>query len=237
MRKFLFILILLTNLSLEASGPVAHVYLAKRFFRHFPSRFSETEQTDFLIGTLFPDIRYTSKLDRHETHYEKMTLEEVLTADSPFVAGVKFHSYVDLVRDQYIRKHRPAVHKAELETDHFSTYIKLLEDEVLFYAGNWSECADSLKYIHPEESKWEIDQSALKKWHSLLSLCLQHPPSKVLLLLSISNSSFFGASPELITEWRRLIPPTAKTEEMKYHVESMIDHFEKEMGKLSGDAV
>lgn len=56
----------------------------------------------FLVGTLFPDIRYITHFPREKTHFNVNSLKEVGETSSPFDAGMKFHAWVDRVREEFV---------------------------------------------------------------------------------------------------------------------------------------
>ena len=101
------LIFLVLGLPLHAAGPITHAFLAELFFKQFPKYDSE-EQKAFRLGTLFPDVRYLGTIPREETHFPEMTLEEVLEETNPFLAGMKFHSYVRKERVETVSKRDPS---------------------------------------------------------------------------------------------------------------------------------
>lgn len=230
--KSLIFFFLLLCLPLSAAGPVTHAYLAKRFLYHFP-KYNEQQQTEFMIGTLFPDIRYLGHIERSETHYDQMPLHKVLRESSAFQAGVKFHSYVDLVRDQFIRTTYKPLHNQELSKSEFRLYLKLIEDQILYNFYNWQDCCDGLEIIYPEETAYKIDEATILKWHSLMKVSFTYPPHKVLLFLSIAQNNPFNISQEYVDGWKETLP--RDSERLKSYVADLVKHFEKEMFKFSSE--
>jgi hypothetical protein len=77
---------------------VTHIIFADHFLKKYP----KFERADFLVGTLFPDIRYLGVIAREETHPEVTNIDQVLGAYNSFDAGWKFHSYLDyILNDPY----------------------------------------------------------------------------------------------------------------------------------------
>ena len=75
--------------------PITHVVLAAKIFDNI---FKDKIKKDFFIGSLFPDIRYLKVIDRDKSHFENLKLKDLKNDDS-FLAGVKFHSIVDIARE------------------------------------------------------------------------------------------------------------------------------------------
>lgn len=68
-----------------------HAVLAQKFLQSH----SQFEKRDFLVGTLFPDIRYLGSIDREKTHQSVKNITEILEEKDSFLAGVKFHVAID----------------------------------------------------------------------------------------------------------------------------------------------
>lgn len=80
------------------AAPITHVVLTAKIFDNF---FQDKVKKDFFIGTLFPDIRYLKVIDRDQTHFSNLSISDLKTEDS-FLAGMKFHSMIDVVREKFI---------------------------------------------------------------------------------------------------------------------------------------
>ena len=91
MNKYILSFFLSFCFLLNSALPVTHVYFTKMYFKYYP-KYSAEEQKLFLIGTVFPDIRYMGDCDRGDTHWDTISLKEVLEETDPFIAGMKFHS-------------------------------------------------------------------------------------------------------------------------------------------------
>ena len=103
MKKVFFIFFIFIPFFLIGSNPIEHVYLANKFFEN-QKLFSKDEKKSFILGTLFPDIRYLNEISREKTHFKNIEILDVLNSKTPFEAGKKFHSFVDEKRDEFIIK-------------------------------------------------------------------------------------------------------------------------------------
>lgn len=81
------------------AGPITHLVLTQKVYERF---FSQKDRGAFVVGTSFPDIRYLGVIEREKTHRPRVTLKQVLEAES-FEAGVQFHVLVDVVRERFMK--------------------------------------------------------------------------------------------------------------------------------------
>ncbi len=80
---------------------ISHVVLTAKIFDKF---FKDKIRKDFFIGSLFPDIQTLKVIGRDKTHFNNLKIDD-LNQDTSFMAGVKFHSILDLIRQNYVREH------------------------------------------------------------------------------------------------------------------------------------
>jgi hypothetical protein len=213
---------------LDGAGPLTHAYLTERFFEFFPKYNAESKKA-FMVGTVFPDIRYLGEVCRDDTHYRTMSLEEILEEKSPFVAGVKFHSYVDLVREDFVTKQRIYDQLCEIKQEYRHTFLKLVEDEIVYSLAEWSPCRDALMNIYPEELTWGMEKHTIRKWHLLLGSFFTISPSTILFLLSITNNAFLNMPPEIVVEYSKAFKSFTNNRDIQEYVHEMLEHFNEKM--------
>lgn len=222
--------------SASAAAPITHAYLTKIFFNYFP-KYSQEEQQIFMVGTLFPDIQYLGEVSRGDTHWNYITLEEVLAEPSPFLAGAKFHSYVDWVREEFVVKNHIYDRLNELvglQENHVLYFmLKAMEDEVLFYSDDWEPWTYQLQNILPEEKDWGISTATIYRWHSLIHACLSNPPSVLLILLNASKNGYLNISSTQISLWNKIFKQTTQSDLIQNYVNALVAHFEFQMMGVS----
>lgn len=157
------------------ASPITHAILTQKVFDKL---FSEKNKKEFFIGTCFPDIRYLGVVKREETHFDNVTLKEVLSLDS-FNAGLKFHSLVDEVRETYLIKknYYSFFPKSELKF----TGAKVLEDRILYdkvSQSEWKEIAGYFNKTDANEGKFGILQTDINKWHGFLQAAFLGKPNE-----------------------------------------------------------
>lgn len=224
---------------LSAAAPVTHAYLSERFFTYF-SDYTEEEKRSFMLGTLFPDIQYLGEVSRHDTHWQHMSLEEVLEEPMPFMAGVKFHSYVDCVREEFVIDYQMYDKLAELvEHPQLQTLylmLKLMEDEIVFEKQSWQEWFDSFQEIHEGELGRGISIPTIRKWHNLINVSLSNRPSAIIFLLNVANQGFLNISADEIAYWHKIYRSLVNSEVVQNYVEAMLEHFEEQF-RREADAI
>ena len=145
------------------AAPITHIVLTEKIFDKF---FKERTKKDFFVGTLFPDIRYLKVIDRDKTHYNGLTISD-MEDDNSFLAGVKFHSILDIAREKFIIAND--VYSLCPKSKYIVESLKLLEDEFFYpYIQDYNIYIDYLNDILSTERNYGIAEKDLKRWHSLL---------------------------------------------------------------------
>ncbi|HXW86140.1 MAG TPA: hypothetical protein VEK38_02235 [Candidatus Bathyarchaeia archaeon] len=156
------------------AGPVSHIYCALAIL--LSGTLSIENPRDFIIGSLFPDIRYLGVIERSQTHKPHITWHDVQTASSDFDAGMKLHALVDVVREAYVVHHSLYDHFSSL-LPYKSQFLKFFEDALLHNkVADWSTIIGYFDTILPEEQAFGIDDTALHLWHSLMQQYLAQQP-------------------------------------------------------------
>lgn len=145
------------------AAPITHIVLANKVWNKSLSSFSKK---DFLIGTSFPDIRYLKVIDRNNTHFKDLFLEDIKN-DNSFMAGVKFHSIVDEVREAYMVSQN--IYSYFPKSKYITQSLKLLEDELLYENfDEWNNLIKDFNDIPYGQIKIDLDKLYIEKWYSLL---------------------------------------------------------------------
>ena len=108
------------------AGPISHVVYAKLALQSF---LDVADKKRFIIGTLFPDIRYLGHINRHATHATDVKLADVRAESDSFKAGMLFHALVDETRHAFVTNHHAY---SILSKSRFTTIaLKMCEDKQL----------------------------------------------------------------------------------------------------------
>lgn len=230
MIRLLSLLFSFLCLSIEAAGPVTHAYLTRKFFISHP-QYSPSAQQEFMRGTLFPDIRYLGHVSRTKTHFEEVTINDILEEPSPFIAGMKFHSWVDITRSHYVNAVRiGSALSTTIDPKLSYTYLKLLEDQLVYEKEGWDDCCGYLLEISPEELAYGMDKETIMRWHGMLALFFKSSPSTVLTLVS-----YFGSGKEAhitrseAVKWTALLPEDLKNPLFRDYVDALLADLEHKL--------
>lgn len=152
------------------AAPVGHMLSALLLIKSGIGTINDPQA--FLAGASFPDIRYISKVRRDITHHlSEDSLGFVLKAPTSFEQGRRFHAWVDLRREEHMRKHDAYrfVQNGPLKTQ----MLKLTEDHILFdrLKGEMSPMLVFGK-IYDEERSYALKDEEILGWHSLLKTYL-----------------------------------------------------------------
>ncbi|MFA4826972.1 MAG: hypothetical protein WC596_01800 [Candidatus Shapirobacteria bacterium] len=153
------------------AAPITHIVLT---YKVFDRLFNVKDKAAFFVGTSFPDIRYLGITDRDKTHSHENNLAEVIVQSS-FTTGVKFHSLVDRIRENFYRKHN--IYPLIPDSVYATQAIKIYED-ILFYdrIKDWKTISGYFDQIHPEELSYNLKAEDVQRWHLLLKQYIQKQP-------------------------------------------------------------
>lgn len=145
------------------AAPATHVVLADKIFEMY---FHRKDQKDFYIGTSFPDIRYMGVIDREKTHFGNLTLN-ILQSLPPFEAGLKLHSLVDKVREDFMKS--KGIYSLVPESPFITQSLKFFEDKILYgKRSNWDEITPFFKEATEDELSFGLKATDIEKWHKFL---------------------------------------------------------------------
>lgn len=154
------------------AAPVTHIVLTDKLFEKY---FHGKDKKDFYVGTSFPDIRYMGIIDREKTHFSKKTLG-ILQSLPPFEAGLKLHSLVDKVREEFMRS--KGVYSLVPESPFITQSLKFFEDKVLYERRNdWNEITSFFKDATQNELSFGLKRSDIEKWHKFLQIYFTTGPN------------------------------------------------------------
>jgi lipopolysaccharide export LptBFGC system permease protein LptF len=226
-QKLILTALLMFNISpVLAAGPITHAYLAEKWI-HYRERFDVEESGTFMRGTLFPDIRYLGVISRNETHLKNVSLKDLVQDKNLFSKGKKLHSFIDEEREKMVVQWNIYEKLKNIPGQKYiSTFLKLLEDEILFSKSNWANVKKSLKIVDNHEKSSKISIENLVKWHQLLGKSFSVSPSKNLELLSKRDKYLFNIPPKVVRRWNKILPKLAKDPEIQDYVSNLITHFD-----------
>ncbi|OHE71745.1 MAG: hypothetical protein A2007_06255 [Verrucomicrobia bacterium GWC2_42_7] len=169
MKKWLLVLLgWMWSLSVWGSFPVMHAYLACIWLESHCTNYSQEDKVAFMCGTLFPDIYHVGVFDRTKTHDSHVNLQDVAACKSPFLSGVKLHSFVDNERIKFSSKYKTEkFFPADVPEREYG--LMVLEDQCIkpkmdqkFKSHNWLK----RKYdINKEEYAYKASKRYLSFWH------------------------------------------------------------------------
>ncbi|MFC1854659.1 hypothetical protein ACFLY6_02230 [Candidatus Dependentiae bacterium] len=212
----------------KAASTMMHAYIAHMFLEECDS-FTKKQKTDFILGNLFPDIQKLAKNKVKTFHFTLLprgtelmpsppTIKDVTTAQTPFMAGIMLHSFVDNKRNYLLKegwkkkalsetdwlylsrsekekikseKMHPILEKLKKHNNKHNL-LKFVEDEILF-----SKLPDTLKHNDwnilaidpiPEETRF-VAQDKVLQWRHLTDTQLRMTPGEMFSLISSSGLS------------------------------------------------
>jgi len=193
---------------------------------HFEN-YDESQKRAFMLGTLFPDIRYMANIPREKTHSRGVTIEELINTENPFIKGVKLLSFVDENRASFLRKHSIFnMLKNFPEDSHLS--LKLLEDEILYSMRKESASlyiCEFLQHIEKEELSYNASIETIKKWHEHIREILSQKPSDLYDDLIISGRNHGKITNKSIKNAYKIMQSYSKDERFIEYVIAITSDF------------
>lgn len=155
------------------ANQITHIILAERMSDKL---FNKFDRKSFLIGTVFPDIRYLKVIDRDKTHFKELTFEDILNESNSFTAGLKYHSLVDEVREKYMVDNN--VYSLIPESKFVVEALKTYEDEILYSKiTDWNQVKTYLDDVLQDETQLVSHVDKIKMWQSLMQEYFKDIPS------------------------------------------------------------
>jgi len=153
---------------------ITHIVYGKKIF----DRIGGHDWHDFVIGTVFPDIRYIAKLKRDDTHIYN-TSEDQIPRNNSFNAGFYTHCFVDEKRESLLASY--GLYNLIPRDYLHVTAVQLLEDTITYPLFNdWKSICQILKDISEEEKTYGVSHEVIRGWHDELSNYMEKGPSEEL---------------------------------------------------------
>ena len=166
------------------AAPIMHILLAFNIFSLLPDHFNKQ---DFMLGTMFPDIRYMANLQRAQTHIEPVCWNDVINCKSAFKAGMLFHNIVDIIRINIIEHPVYEDLKINMEPQNISLnrvrlimlIRKLAEDNIIYNLLSKEQrhtIHETFNHICTEELQLCPNREVIIKWHKIIQDYCERPP-------------------------------------------------------------
>lgn len=200
------------------AAPATHIVLAEKLHsRYFPNK----DKAPYIVGTSFPDVRYLGVIDREKTHYHGLSIKEI-QSENPFNAGLKLHSLVDEIREDFV-KHRK-LYDLFPESQLCIQAVKFFEDRVLYHKiPDWNKNLSYFENVFPEELEYGISDKDINKWHRLITEILSHEPDDNDI---VTFTSEIGKPPQMADEILRVINGIHDKEKAEGIINEFYDTFE-----------
>lgn len=201
------------------AAPITHIILTDKIYNKY---FSDKDKKQLYVATSFPDIRHLGVIDRGATHFFDVKIAELKMMPA-FYAGLKFHSYVDEVREKFL--HHYQAYSLLPSSPYLTQALKLYEDKLLYSKrSDWTEIADYFNELLEEEKSYQIKEKDLQRWHQLLQEYFLTEPGEKSIQAFIKA---LGLKKEMADEIIKVISEIEKNEQVKEIVLGFYDNFEE----------
>lgn len=211
----------------SCASPLFHLVVAEKWLASFEN-YDEVQTRAFLLGTLFPDIRYLGKIDRKLTHESGLSIAEIRQTESPFRKGMRVHTFVDDVRVKFIKNQEIMKHLDKIKGDKI-LFLKFLEDEIVYYMHEENRSlyiCNFLNYIEPEELTFNVSSEIVQDWHTHNIFYFSQAPSEGFALLLSEDRTFGGMQKKTTEDCLNFILHYRDDELLKKYVNAMLEEFD-----------
>lgn len=152
--------------------PAQLVHLA--YAQNYLAAHADVDQTAFLRGTCFADIRRMAGMEREKTHRSGVTLGEMEAEPDAWRAGLLLHSYLDEKWNQFFVDRGLRVDN-DL-TERVWSSVKIAEEAAFCGTISGREAlADAMDAPAMEqELGYNIDEALLGRWYGFIAWKLRH---------------------------------------------------------------
>ncbi len=155
------------------AGPITHIVLTEKIFKKELMNFNVE---DFIVGTSFPDIRYLGTISREKTHLDITKIGE-LEGNNSFSAGMKFHSLVDKIRENFVLSRN--IYSYCPKSEYITQALKFAEDKMLYEKiADWTNYQKCFDNILPKELESGAGEETISRWHSFLKKYISKKPDR-----------------------------------------------------------
>lgn len=228
MRLVLFLVLSFFATASMACAPAMHAYLGEMWLDTHELK-DKLARRDFIIGTLFPDIRYMGHVSRGQTHAKGVTLEQIDKEKSYFKKGMLFHAYVDEQHEKFTNKSKAYQNLPKDIKSSREIFIELIADEIIFDESWIKPIATDINTVINDEKILGLTELDLYPWHMLLNAYFMDPPSENLQRLTILGRDIKFLKAKTVEIWARRLPEIKKNAYYQQYTKDLIQFFRRQI--------
>lgn len=231
-RMFRILFFLMTSCSF-AAAPLFHAVIAEQWLDLYDHHYTEEQKRAFMLGTLFPDIRYLARLPRSATHFFA-TLDDMIKSDDPFEKGMILHNFVDYFRWEHPLRSLATKHLEGMPGDD-ELQLKLLEDLILYnmreeHASDY--IAEYFESIDEHELNYRVPYYTVQEWHDLHGEYFKIKPTQLYQEFLDRDAQFGGITKKTLHHALEVAKHFENDEGMKEYVLTQLDAFYSALQQL-----
>lgn len=203
------------------AGAITHIVIAEKLHDKY---FSDKDKRLFFLGSVFPDIRYWGVIDRDKTHFYGLSFGTVLAESDSFLAGMKFHSIVDEVREEFMKEKEmySLFDNSELR----GVAVKTYEDRLLYSKiKDWGVIYDMFDEISEDELDFGIDREVVLSYHNYMKAYFLKGPDRDMIYRSYVEE--LGRPLEMPEELIRVMESVTDNDRADQVVNEFYERFEE----------
>ena len=201
--------------------PISSAYFAKKWLEHHHSTFStQAEKDEFIIGAIFPDIRYMNVHVPYDLK-EITSRNGIFSANTPFEAGVRFHHYLSVHRLEFLNEIEIEQSLTEVPDEGKELFLHIMEEQ--FFQGflSYTSLWRILSEVPRNALLFGLPKYTLKTWQQLIAQYFSMSPQSILSRLKEYNLGAFKISKETVAIWAIVLKELMEKPEVRFYLDDL----------------
>jgi|GEM_PF-3109828 len=207
--------------------PVTYVYFGQKWADHFHEEYTEEDRAAFMMGVVFPDIRYLNIKMPREPNASDITKSLVLDEENPFEQGRLFHYFFLNFRDSVVEELSLFDKLTNAPEDNRDLLLMLLEDHNYFDEIDRNGVKSYFQNVIEDEEYTGVPYHTLRTWHRIVTQYYGMSAFAIVRRLRQFDFGMFGASKETVAEWAREFPALLESDAFQVYVADLEAGFEQ----------
>lgn len=205
--------------------PVTYVYFAEKWMDHHHSEYSSEEKSAFVLGVVFPDIRYLNIRMPKEPDPMSISYDQVVSAETPFEKGRLFHYYFSRIRNEIIASYDVYNELSSVPTEQRDLLLMLLEDHTYYEEIDKEKVKRHFSKVIEAEEYTGVPHHTLRTWHRIVCQYYGMSPFSIVYRLRQFGFGMFGATKETVAEWSREFPALLESDTFQTYIATLEERF------------
>lgn len=205
--------------------PVTYVYFGEKWIERYHEDYSQDEKAAFILGVVFPDIRYLNIRMPREPNPADISQAIVLGEENPFEQGRLFHYFFLQFRNSTVERLNLYEQLTSAPEGNKDLLLMLLEDHYFYDEIDRPHVKKYFDNVIEDEEYMGIPFHTLRTWHRIITQYYGMSPFAIVRRLRQFDLGMFGAPKETVAEWSREFPALLESEPFQVYISELDSGF------------